>query len=130
MLAALGATAVEAADPGRFDGSWAVTLACPGSPDGAVPFTFRFVANVKDGVLHGENGQAGQPGWMSLDGPIQPDGAAVLDANGIAGHAAYNINATQAGTPYHHSVTAHFDAARGTGQWVTVRACDFTFVRP
>jgi len=42
---------------------------------------------------------AGQPGWMSLDGPIQPDGTAVLDANGIAGHAAYNINARKRGRP-------------------------------
>lgn len=110
-----------------FDGTWDVTLVCPASEDGAKPFTFNFTAQVKDSMLHGENGNAGQPGWMVLDGPIQPDGSATLNAHGLTGGAQYNISSTNQGVPYHHVVTAHFDGARGTGSWVTTRTCDFTF---
>jgi hypothetical protein len=119
----------SAADPDRFDGRWNVVLACPRSPDGALPFTFRFVADVHGGVLHGENGQQNQPGWMSLDGRIEPDGAAALQAHGLTGHSAYNINQTARGVPYEHDVTARFDAAHGAGTWVAFRTCDFTFTR-
>jgi hypothetical protein len=106
-----------------------VILVCPKVPDGALPFTFEFTAAVKDPVLHGEHGFAGQPGWLSLDGRIQPDGAANLAARGLTGHPNYNINRTAQGVPYEHDVTAHFDASRGTGNWVTTRICDFTFRR-
>ncbi|HEY5105823.1 MAG TPA: hypothetical protein VII73_03510 [Caulobacteraceae bacterium] len=119
----------RAADAGRFDGKWDVTLVCPGSPDGALLFTFAFSANVENGRLHGENGVAGQPGWMVLDGPIQPDGAAALDARGLTGSAPYNVNQTGRGVAYHHAVTAHFETTRGAGYWVTTRTCDFTFTR-
>jgi len=111
----------------RFDGTWGVTLICPASQDGAKPFTFNFTAQVKDSALHGENGIAGRPGWMALDGPIQPDGSATLDARGLTGLSQYNVSSTGQGVPYHHTVTAHFDDARGTGSWVTTRTCDFTF---
>jgi hypothetical protein len=134
MLVAVGLMSVlrytsrsAAANAGQFDGRWGVTLVCPKSPDGAMPFTFEFSANVKDGVIHGEHGQSGQPGWMSLDGSIQPSGDANLQAHGLTGTSIYNINQTSRGVPYTHAVTAHFDAAQGTGEWVTPRTCKFTF---
>ena len=128
-LAALGGTIARADDVSRFDGSWIVTLNCPASSDGALPFTFRFAAQVTGGQLHGENGQAGMPGSMSLDGLIQPEGTAMLDASGVTGHAGYNVHSTGAGIAYRHSVTAHFDADHGAGQWVTTRTCGFTFTK-
>ena len=36
-------------------------------------------------MLHGEHELTSQPGWLSLDGRIQPDGAANLEAHGITG---------------------------------------------
>ena len=57
--------------------------------------------------------------------PIRPDGV-----DKVTGRALYNVHATGAGVAYHHSVTAHFDADRGAGQWITTRTCDFTFARP
>jgi hypothetical protein len=118
-------------DAGRFDGTWDVTLVCPKASDGALPFTFEFTADVKGAMLHGVRGLAGQPGWLSLDGPIQPDGAANLLAHGLTGNPKYNIGQTRQTTPYEHTVTAHFDASRGTGSWDTlpIRTCDFTFRR-
>jgi len=114
---------------GAFDGSWDVTLVCPRAPDGALPFTFELTGDVKDSVLHAEHGAPSRPGWLSLDGPIQPDGDAKLDANGLTGKSKYNIDQTTQGVPYHYIVTAHFDGSRGTGSWVTNRTCDFTFTR-
>ena len=48
-----------------------MTLSCPQSADGrAFAYSYQFGAQVKDGVLHGERGTAGDPGWLSLDGPL------------------------------------------------------------
>lgn len=44
-----------------FDGTWAVTVACPTAADGAFGHTYHFSAAVADGVLHGENGICGMP---------------------------------------------------------------------
>lgn len=126
---AAAAAAAQAQDAARFDGDWAVVLHCPRSPDGALPFAFRFPARVSGGVLHGENGVAGQPRWLALDGPIRPNGDAALVANGITGQSAYNLNGTGRGVPYRYAVSAHFEASSGTGQWVTTRTCVFTFSR-
>jgi hypothetical protein len=117
------------ADASRFDGRWAVTLVCPKAPDGALPYTFEFMAEVKDGRLHGERGIEGQPAWLSLDGRIEPNGDARLDANGITGRRPYNLYQIEPGRAYRRLVTAHFDADRGTGNWVSERICDFTFRR-
>lgn len=94
MLSALwSATAsAQTSDPGRFDGKWRVTLACPTAPDGALPFTYIFTADIKDATLHGENGVPGHFGWMSLDGRIRSDGAAALDVHGLSGRSDYNLN--------------------------------------
>ncbi len=124
-----GADLADAQDSARFDGNWNVVLHCPRGQSGALPFTFRFAARVTAGSIHGENGVAGRPGWMTLDGTIQPDGRATLDASGLTGQSAYNTDQTERGVPYHHPVTAHFDGSQGNGQWVTDRVCSFIFTR-
>jgi hypothetical protein len=137
MLFALGlasalrsvTAAAETADAGRFDGKWDVTLVCPRSANGATAFTFAFSAEVTHAVLHGENGVVGHPGWMALNGLIQPDGTATLDAKGLTGQSQYDVQHTDGGIPYHHAVTAHFEPSRGAGTWVTPRVCNFTFTR-
>ena len=125
-----------APDAGRFDGRWGVILVCPKAPDGALGWTMEFTADVKAAMLHGEHGVAGRPGWLTLDGRIQPDGSATLEARGVTGNPRYNLNQTVTGVPYEHDVTARFDGARATGNWRAfqsngqVRTCDFTFMRP
>jgi hypothetical protein len=114
---------------GRFDGRWAVVLECPQAPDGALPFTFHFMADVAGGTLHGQYGTPGQPASLSLDGPIQPSGAAQLKARGLTGQSAYNINQTTRGVPYQYDVDAHFAGAQGTGSWVAKRTCTFSFTK-
>jgi hypothetical protein len=131
LLALWGTGAYSAApDASPYDGKWGVVLHCPRAPDGALPWTFYFTAEVTGGILHGEHGVAGRPGWLSLDGPIAPDGAANLEARGLTGDPHYNINQTAQLIPYRYDVSARFEAARGTGNWVTTRVCNFTFTRP
>ena len=137
LVSVLWSASASSATPeaGRFDGRWGVILACPKAPDGALPWTFQFTADVKDAMLHGQHGLPGQPGWLSLDGRIQPDGTANLNARGLTGSAHYNVNQTMDGVPYEHQVTARFDTSRATGNWRAaqsngqVRICDFTFSR-
>jgi hypothetical protein len=119
--------ALHAADTPRFDGAWDATLSCPKSPDGAKAYSFEFDVLVKNGVLHGERGVEGKPGWMTLDGPIKEDGSAALLAEGITNFSEYAINHVQKGTPYKHAVSAQFEDKHGRGNWITVRTCDFTF---
>ena len=87
LLLALWSASVWSATPdtSRFDGRWGVILVCPKAPGGALPWTFEFTADVKDAMLHGERGLTSQPGWLSLDRRIQPDGAANLEAHGLTG---------------------------------------------
>jgi hypothetical protein len=120
-------SAVYAGNVARFNGAWDATLNCPKSPDGAKAFSFEFDVQIKDGVLLGEHGTEGQPGWMRLGGPINDDGSASLIAEGITNLSEYAINHAQKGTPYKHAVSAQFGAKHGTGKWITVRTCDFTF---
>jgi len=118
-----------AAQTRAFDGHWSITLLCPASADGAASFRFDFFGDIADGALHGEYGQAGQPGSMALDGQLEPNGDARLTARGLTGHSVYNINQTAQGMPYSHPVTAHFDGRHGAGRWLAARVCNFTFER-
>ncbi|GEM_PF-3315707 len=112
----------------RFDGSWNVVVFCPES-DGAPASAFRFMARVKDGVLHGERGSAGARGWMILDGAIQPDGTARLDASGITNDADELRGVTPADTSYAYRVQARFEGSHGIGGRMEGRSCTLHFTR-
>jgi hypothetical protein len=124
----------KAASPpaARFDGTWSVTLVCQDHADAtskALGYTFHFLAQVKNGVLHGEHGTKGVPAWLEIDGKIQPNGAADLHANGITNRPAYALRNVDTGTPYTYEVKAHFEGARGTGSRVGGRICNYSFVK-
>ncbi len=113
-----------------FDGKWKVSMNCPTSPQGeAAAFSFDFPAIVKDNVLHGEHGTAGQPGWMQINGTIQSDGDAVLIAEGLTHFPAHALNNVPEGTPYKRAMSAHFESEQGLGSWITTRTCTFTFTK-
>jgi len=48
----------------RFDGTWQVTVVCLRAPDGAHGYTWQFIAQVKDGVLHGRYGTVREIGQI------------------------------------------------------------------
>ena len=114
---------------GRFDGKWNVTVDCPKHTDGTFAFTIELVAQVRDGVLRGERGTEGTPNWFRLQGVIEPDGSAKLDAKGLTGDPKYSVGGVGQGTPYAWSATARFDGSRATGRRTQLRSCDLTFTK-
>jgi hypothetical protein len=111
---------------GRFDGQWRVAQTCLNPQDPAHPFTpHEFMVHVHGGRVHGSRGVADQPGWLALDGLIEPDGSATLAARGAVGRGGPN-----AGAPYSNVLTARFTDNGAAGQWAAKGNCQFTFTRP
>jgi hypothetical protein len=84
---------------------------------------------VKDGMFHAEKGAKGRPGWLTIDGPIKPDGRAKFYADGLVGAADAAVGHRPAGTEYGYHVDATFNGDEGSGKRVEGRRCDFTFSR-
>jgi hypothetical protein len=112
----------------RFDGAWSVSVACEPMGARALGYKFDFVAQVKDNFLRGERRSEGSPGWIKLQGPIQPDGKATFDAQGLTDDPKY-ANGVAYGTPYAYHVAAQFDSDRGTGRRLELRACNLSFAK-
>jgi hypothetical protein len=117
-----------ALNPWRFDGDWNVVVFCPASESDPAS-AFRFMAGVKEAVLHGERGSAGTRGSMTLDGTIQPDGLARLRASGITNDADEVLGVTPRDTSYIYEVAAHFEGTHGLGARIEGRTCHLTFTR-
>jgi len=115
-------------DAWRFDGSWNVVVFCPQS-DGAPASAIRFMAGVKDGVLHGERGNGGSRGSMTLDGTIQPDGTARLRASGITNDGDEVLGVTPRDASFVYEVAARFVGPRGLGARIEGRVCHLNFTR-
>jgi hypothetical protein len=115
-------------DAPRFDGTWDTTLSCSNT-QGALGYSFEFLSTVKDGVLHGEKGDEGKPGWLQLDGNIAPDGTAKLYAKGLVGGQEYAVGHRPKGTAYGYHIDAKFSDKDGSGKRVEGRPCDVTFAK-
>ena len=122
-------SASAAGGDGHYDGAWNVTVICAKSSDGAFGYTYAFDAVVKNNVLRGERNAEGKPGWLLLQGAIQPDGNATLDAQGITDDPKYTSNNVAQGTRFGYHVAAHFDSNRGTGRRLELRPCDLRFAK-
>ncbi len=108
---------------GRFNGRWKVTVDCPKHEDGAQGYRIDFVAEVVDGRLRGELGTPDSPGWLLLQGDIQPDGKALLYAKGLTADPRFSVQHVGKGTPFGYAVDAHFDGTHGSGRRTRLRAC-------
>jgi hypothetical protein len=115
-------------DAKRFDGTWDTTVSCPNTA-GALGYSFQFPSKVKDGVLHGEKGQAGKPGWLQLDGKVLPDGTMKLYAKGLVGAREYAVGQRPAGSAFGYHIEGKFSDQEGTGKRVEGRPCEVTFVK-
>lgn len=115
-----------------FDGLWAVTVDCPrtsAGSTGADGYVLIFFAKVKDGNLHGQHGNQGQPDSLTLVGKVQPDGSATLNARGMTGEPKHSVNREAKGTPYGWRGNALFEGTRGVGKRTELRSCDLSFVK-
>jgi class 3 adenylate cyclase len=122
------APAGAVAGDARFDGAWNVLVVCEPQGTRALGYKFDFVAQVKNGILRGERLAEGSPGWLRLQGAIQPDGSATLDARGLTDDPKYS-NGVAHGTPYAYHVAAQFDSNHGSGRRLEMRACDLRFAK-
>jgi hypothetical protein len=123
-----GPQVLPAAGDGPFDGTWDTVLSCENTA-GALGYSFKFPSMVKDGMLHGEKGKKGKPGWLQLDGKILPDGSANIYADGLVGAAEVAIGHRPAGTQYGYHIEAKFSEESGTGKRVEGRPCSVTFTK-
>ncbi|MGP8035275.1 MAG: hypothetical protein ACLPQ6_14180 [Steroidobacteraceae bacterium] len=124
LLLAVGAHADES--PAPFDGVWTTVVSCPAA-GGALPYSYEFASTVTNGVLHGERGIKGAPGWLALEGRILPDGSADLSARGVVARERAAIGQRPPGTPYRYRVDARFSGTSGAGHRVAGRSCEVSF---
>ena len=117
-----------ALDPARFDGTWNVTIECP-AHNSAAGYTLRFLAAVKDGVLHAQHGVTGKPDSLTLTGKISSDGSASIAARGRTGDPKFSVNRESTGTPYGYRANVRFEGSRGSGNKIEIRPCSLTFVK-
>ena len=115
-------------DSKRFDGTWDTVLSCPNA-NGALGYSFKFQAMVKDGVLHAQKGTKGEPGWLQIDGSISADGHANLYADGLVGAADAAVGHRPAGSQYGYHIDTTFTDQAGKGHRVEGRPCDVEFSR-
>jgi hypothetical protein len=125
----MSAAAQPAGDARRFNGTWEVRLVCSVTSDGALGYTYVFPATVSDGHLHGQYGTQGQANSVTYDGTIQPDGRAIISANGLTGDPLHNVGRVPNGVPYGYHFTAQFEGTHGHGKKTEIRPCDVDIVR-
>jgi hypothetical protein len=111
-----------------FEGIWDTILSCPNT-QGALGYSFEFDSRVQNGMLHGEKGTKGQPGWLQIDGSVMADGSADLYVSGLVGAAPYAVGRRPAGTAYGYHVRARFVEGAGKGERVEGRPCSVAFRR-
>jgi len=128
ILASEKSSRVSPGEVSRFDGNWKITLDCPNT-DTALGYYWEFPAQVRDGFLRGERGTEGGPASLRIQGTIQPDGSARLDAKGMTGDRKYNTQNVPQGIPFAFTVAARFEGSRGTGRRTQMRPCDLTFAK-
>jgi hypothetical protein len=116
---------------GRYDGTYTTHLACVAH--GETPaYKWEFPSEVKDNPFHGQHGEEGGSGYLVIDGRINDDGSAKLEAKGTLTHNnAHGIFAMK-GNNYSYNIKAQFDDTKGTGQrdagaGVLGRDCSFEF---
>jgi hypothetical protein len=121
---------VATSDARRFDGLWLATETCPRAADGALGFSWQFIAEVKGGVFRGQHGEVGKPDSQTFDGKIQADGAALISMTGLSGASAYLPGGAPPGSPIRAIVIATFQDSAGSGtQRVPERTCNFVFAK-
>ena len=116
-----------AQDAQRFDGRWATTITCKTSKDGP-DSSVQFVTEVRGGVLSGQRGTEGAPGFLRIDGKVTPAGVGHVYAKGrsVAGDSAGGRDIPP-GTEYGYYIQAKFEGKTGAGNRVEGRVCAVKF---
>ena len=102
---------------------------CNSNFAGALGYSFEFPSLIKEGVLHGEKGVKGEPGWLQLDGAIPSDGRANIYANGLVGASEAAVGHRPPGAQYGYHIEVEFTDTSGRGRRVEGRPCTVTFTK-
>ncbi len=118
---------------GRFDGTWTTTMACDASTH-MPAYKWTFVSTIQDGNFHGQHGEEHGPGYLVIDGPINPDGSAKLHAKGTVQAGKAGIVTELKGNKYDYYIEAKFTDTSGTGKrdegaGILGRPCSFQFTK-
>jgi hypothetical protein len=121
------------AETSQFDGSWKVTMTCEPTAT-ALGYTYKFAAQVKDGMILGQYGEENKPNSLKITGQIEPVGSSMLQATGETGNTAYAGKGAAVGRTYNYTIKAQFNGSQGTGSRMSTirggqRNCDFVFVK-
>ena len=111
-----------------FDGKWTTVVSCTAA-QGAESFTILVDAEVKNGVFSDEKGEKSKPGWYSLNGKVQSDGAVQIFARGIVPSSRLAAGNVPVGTPYGYPIVGRLEGAKGTGARQGGRPCSVTFTK-
>jgi len=132
ILTVLAAGAIsgdaQAQSAGPFDGKWTTVVTCPAA-EGAGSFTLLVDADIKGGIFSGEKGEQGKPGWYSLNGKVQSDGALEILARGIVPSSRLAAGNVPVGTAYGYPIKGRLEGASGTGARQGGRPCTVTFAK-
>ena len=125
LMVALSPAIARAQGAQPFDGRWNTTVTCKSAKD---PAGIKFVTEVRDGVLAGQVGTEGAPGFLRIDGKVTPAGVGHVYAKGrsVAGDSVSGRE-LPAGTEYGYYIQAKFEGKGGSGNRVEGRACEIKF---
>jgi hypothetical protein len=118
---------------GKYDGNWITHLACEAHGQTAA-YKWDFPSTIKDGIFHGQHGEADGPGYLVIDGKIAGDGTSKLEAKGtVTQNNARGVFAMK-GNSYSYKIKAQFTDAKGTGTrdegaGILGRSCTFDFTK-
>jgi hypothetical protein len=114
-----------------FDGHWSVSLVCEDVQKygrTAKGYTYNFYADIKDGVLRAQAGQAGQPAYLTMVGTIQSDGSAEIHATGLTASPDISFG-IRPGMQYSYSMKGSFTPVLGKATRIELRPCEATFIK-
>ena len=118
---------------GSFDGTWTTNMSCDASAHMSA-YTWTFISTITNGILHGQHGEEGGPGYLVVDGPIGADGSAKLHAKGTVQSGKAGIVTQLKGNKYDYNIEAKFTDTSGTGKrdegaGILGRPCTFQFTK-
>jgi uncharacterized caspase-like protein len=126
--AAPAPSASNVSDVRRFDGLWAANVVCDkaGKSEG---WSKDFVAELKNGSVHGQYGVAGQLGFTSWDGTVKSDGGIHLTQSGINDGGPAALDPSKRGTKFAFAFTGRLEGSQGSALRVEGRTCRLTLVK-
>ncbi len=117
----------------HFDGTWTTNMACDAS-EYMPAYKWTFVSTIANGAFHGQHGEEGGPGYLIIDGPVNPDGSAKLHAKGTVQKGKAGLVTQMKGNKYDYYIEARFTDTSGTGKrdegaGILGRPCSFQFTK-